>query len=43
MQFHVAIADFALEGAAMLTQALHLVMTSDTKDLFFEGTRPLDT
>jgi hypothetical protein len=34
LQFHVAIAEFALKGSAMLTQALHHVMTPDAQELF---------
>jgi hypothetical protein len=34
LQFRVAIAEFALKGSAMLTQALHPVMTPDAQELF---------
>jgi hypothetical protein len=34
LQFRVAIAEFALKGSAMLTQALHHVMTPDAQELF---------
>jgi hypothetical protein len=34
MQFLIALADFAHKGSAMLTQALHLVLTTDAKALF---------
>jgi hypothetical protein len=34
LQFCVAIAEFALKGSAMLTQALHHVMTPDAQELF---------
>jgi hypothetical protein len=34
LQFRVAIAEFALKGSAMPTQALHHVMTPDAQELF---------
>ncbi len=34
MQFRIVIAEFALKGSAMLTQALHHVMTPDAQELF---------